>query len=162
MCSKRNFLVELVHSAPLAGSALWVGSLCKCGSLKPCKTDLTHLPGFDPGIGALCKRGNCVMLPGQASTWRCDHFIIILKEILWTKDLKRECHDFYNLKILFNKVEPQFKKRIVNFDVCVVWWCSDEPINSKEYTSFEIGVVTIKISMTKYHHLINCQTYGVF
>ena len=42
-----------------------------------------------------------------------------------------------------------------NFDVCVVW-CSDGPIiNSQEYESFEIYAVTIKISMTEYHHWIN-------
>ena len=40
--------------------------------------------------------------------------------------------------------------------------CSDGPINSQEYKSFEIDVVTIKISMTEYHHLINRQTYGLF
>ena len=27
-------------------------------------------------------------------------------------------------------------KKLLNFDVCVVWWCSDGPINSQEYTSF--------------------------
>ena len=27
------------------------------GQWNPARTDLTHLPGFDPGIGALCKRG---------------------------------------------------------------------------------------------------------
>ena len=34
-------------------------------------------------------------------------------------------------------------------------------MNSQEYKSFEIDTVTIKISMTEYHHLINCQTYNV-
>ena len=32
----------------------------------------------------------------------------------------------------------------------VVWWCSDGPLNSQEYKSFEIYAVTIKISMTEY------------
>ena len=32
-------------------------------------------------------------------------------------------------KTLFNIVEAPFKT-ILNFDVCVVWWCSDGPINS--------------------------------
>ena len=30
--------------------------------------------------------------------------------------------------------------------------CADGPINSQEYKSFEIYAVTIKISMTEYHH----------
>ena len=51
MCSKRNFFLELVRSAPFAGSAPWVGSLCKRGSMKPHKTDLTHLPGSTPESG---------------------------------------------------------------------------------------------------------------
>ena len=33
------------------------------------------------------------------------------------------------------------------------------PINRHEYRSFEIYVVTIKISMTEYHHWINRQAY---
>ena len=48
------------------------------------------------------------------------------------------------LKTLFNIVEAPFKL-FLNFDVCVVWWCSDEQINSQEYSSFEIYAVTIKI-----------------
>ena len=34
-------------------------------------------------------------------------------------------------------------------------------INSQEYKRSEIDAVTIKKSMTEYHHLINCQTYGL-
>ena len=51
------------------------------------------------------------------------------------------------LKTSFNIVEAPFKK-LLNFDVCVVWWCSTGPINSQEYKSFEIYAVSIKISMT--------------
>ena len=29
----------------------------------------------------------------------------------------------------------------LKFDVCVVWWCSDGPINSQEYKSFNIDSV---------------------
>ena len=32
----------------------------------------------------------------------------------------------------------------------------------QEYKSFEIGAVTIKISMTEYHHWINYQAYDLF
>ena len=39
---------------------------------------------------------------------------------------------------------------------------SDGPINSQEYKSSDIGAITIKISMTEYHHLIDRQTYGLF
>ena len=60
---------------------------------------------------------------------------------------------WFNLKTLFNIVEAPLKKKL-NFDVCVVWWCSDGPINSQEY-SFEIYAVSIKVSMTEYHHWIN-------
>ena len=35
-------------------------------------------------------------------------------------------------------------------------------MNSQKHKSFEIDTVTIKISMTDYHHLINRQTYGLF
>ena len=48
--------------------------------------------------------------------------------------------------------------KLLNFDVCVVWWCSDGPINSQEYKRFEMYAVTIKISMTEYHHWINRHT----
>ena len=65
------------------------------------------------------------------------------------------------LKTLFNIVEAPFEK-LLNFDVCVVWWCSDESRNSQEYRSFEIYVVTIKISMTEYHHWINRRAYRLF
>ena len=61
----------------------------------------------------------------------------------------------------FNIVEAPLKKSL-NFDVCVVWLCSDGPINSQEYNNFEIYVVTIKISMTEYLHWINGQAYHLF
>ena len=32
----------------------------------------------------------------------------------------------------------------------------------KEYKSFEIDAVTIKISVIEYHHWINRQAYGLF
>ena len=34
--------------------------------------------------------------------------------------------------------------------------------HSQEYKRFEIDAVTIKISMTEYHHLLNRQAYGLF
>ena len=61
---------------------------------------------------------------------------------------------FWILKTLFNIVEAPLKK-LLNFDVCVVWWCSDGPLNSQEYKIFEIYAVSIKISMTAYHRWIN-------
>ena len=36
------------------------------------------------------------------------------------------------------------KKKKINFDICVVWWCSDGSMNRQEYKSFEIDAVTIK------------------
>ena len=66
-----------------------------------------------------------------------------------------------NIKTLFNIVEAPFKKKL-NFDVCVVWWCSTGPINSQEYNSFEIYTVSFKISMTEYHHWINGLVDHVF
>ena len=44
---------------------------------------------------------------------------------------------------MFNKLEAPFYN-MFNFDVCVVWWCSDGPINSQEYKSFEFYAVIIK------------------
>ena len=47
---------------------------------------------------------------------------------------------------------------MLKFDVegvCVLQCCSDRSINSQEYRSFGIYAVTIKTSMTEYHHLIN-------
>ena len=49
------------------------------------------------------------------------------------------------LKTLLNIVEAPLKKKMLNFDVCVVWWCSDGPLNNQEmqeYKSFEIYAVT--------------------
>ena len=65
------------------------------------------------------------------------------------------------LKTLFNIVEARFKT-LLNFDVCVVWWCSDGYVNSQDYKSSEMYAVTIKISMTEYYHSINCQADGLF
>ena len=65
------------------------------------------------------------------------------------------------LKTLFKIVEASLKKKL-NFDVCVVWWCSDGPINNQKYKNFEIYVVTIKISMTEYHHWINGEAHHLF
>ena len=64
-------------------------------------------------------------------------------------------------KILFNIVEAPLKKLLI-FDVCVVWWCSDGPINSQEYKRFETYAVTMKMSMTEYHHWITGQAYHLF
>ena len=58
------------------------------------------------------------------------------------------------IKTLFNIVEAPLKK-MLNFDVCVAWWCSDGPLNSQEYKSLEIYAVSIKIAMTEHHHWIN-------
>ena len=38
---------------------------------------------------------------------------------------------------LFNIAEAPLKN-LLNFDVCVVWWCSDGQINSQEYKIFEM------------------------
>ena len=39
---------------------------------------------------------------------------------------------------------------------------SKRSINSQEYKSFEIYAVTIKISVTEYHHLINRLAHALF
>ena len=69
---QEKFLLELVRSAPLAGSAPWVGSLCKRGSMKPPQDGSDPPPGFDPGIGALWKRGMC----GSASICYKIHVLV--------------------------------------------------------------------------------------
>ena len=61
---------------------------------------------------------------------------------------------WYCLKTLFNIVEERLKK-LLNFDVSAVKWCSERSINSQECKSYEIDAVTIKKSMTEYHHWIN-------
>ena len=65
------------------------------------------------------------------------------------------------LKTLFNTVEDRLKK-LLNFEVSGVRWRSDGSRYSQEYKSFEIYAATITISMTEYHHWINCQAYGSF
>ena len=46
-------------------------------------------------------------------------------------------HDLsHSLNTLFNFVEAPFK-RLLYFDVYVVWWCSGGPINSQEYKSLK-------------------------
>ena len=77
---------------------------------------------------------------------------------LWKSFCLEAFTSFYAYARLFNIVEAPFKQ-LLNFNGCVVWWCSDGPIYSQEYQSFEINAVTIKISMTEYHHWINGQTY---
>ena len=57
------------------------------------------------------------------------------------------------LKTLFNIVEAPFNFFFELWCLC----CIDGPIHSQEYKSFEIYEVTIKISMTEYHHWINSQ-----
>ena len=59
-----------------------------------------------------------------------------------------------SLKTLFNIVEAPFNFFFLLWCLCCLW-CSDGPINSQEYKSFEIYAVSIKISMTEYHHWIN-------
>ena len=98
-----------------------------------------------------------------------NHWIGLLLEKLNLKHVKdSRCHvnTSHSLKTLFNIVEAPLKK-LLNYDVCVaqymyVWWCSDGPINSQEYKSFVIYAITIKISMTEYHHWINGQVYHLF
>ena len=63
-------------------------------------------------------------------------------------------HEHKALQTLFNIVEAPLKK-LLNCDVCVVWCCSDGPLNSQQHKSFEIYAVSVKISMTEYHHWIN-------
>ena len=85
-----------------------------------------------------------------------DHF-----ESKWSTSRAQKVFDDYflsdrQLKTLFNIVEAPLKKWL-NFDVCIVWWCSDGPLlNSQHwYKSFEIYAVSIKISMIEYHHWID-------
>ena len=76
--------------------------------------------------------------------------------------MKKICLKFILiLKALFNIVEERLKK-LLNFDVCVVQWCSERSINSQECKSFEIDAVTIKKSMTEYHHWINVLAAHLF
>ena len=67
-------------------------------------------------------------------------------------------HQIITLETLFNIAEAPCNF-FWNFVVCVVWWCSDGPINGQEYKSFEMYAVTIEISMTEYHHWINGQDH---
>ena len=80
--------------------------------------------------------------------WHTKHQVIhicspFLKKVLtpeawrWWLALKLQCAGNESLKTLFNIVEARFKS-LLNFDVSVVWWCSDEPINNQEYNSFDI------------------------
>ena len=62
------------------------------------------------------------------------------------------------VKTLFNIVEAPWKSwtlmSVLYDDVH-----ADGPINGQEYNIFDIYAVTIKISMTEYHHWINGQAY---
>ena len=82
----------------------------------------------------------------QSLTWRIVSQWGLQGMVLW------------RLKTLFNIVEAPLKK-LLNFDVCVVWWWHSD---SQEYKSFKIYAVTIKISMTEYHHWINGQPHHLF
>ena len=88
--------------------------------------------------------------------WVCKNLLSKLQT-----DTKQTAYfEVLNFKDIIMEVAPCKKK--LNFDVCLIWWCSDGPINSQKYKSFEIYAVTIKISMTEYHHWINGQTYHLF
>ena len=76
-----------------------------------------------------------------------DKNMILLGEKKIMKNEPPACLYRHALKTLFNIVEAPFNF-FFNFDVRVVWWCSDGPIDSQEYNSFEMYAVTIKISMT--------------
>ena len=56
--------------------------------------------------------------------------------------------------------------KLMNFDICVVYDDVQIDRNNKKKnrntTSFVIYSVTIKISMTEYHHWINGQAYHLF
>ena len=58
---------------------------------------------------------------------------------------------------LCNSVEAPFK-RLLNFNVCVLWWRTDGPMISQEYQSL-CGYYQ---DMTKHHHLKNRQAYHLF
>ena len=58
-------------------------------------------------------------------------------------------HEIRAYKDMCNIVEARSLKKWLNFDVCVVWWCSDGSINNQEYTSYQIDAVSIKISLTE-------------
>ena len=56
-----------------------------------------------------------------------------------------------------NIVEAPFQK-LLNFDVCDVWFMYDDVQKDQQpgiQKIFEIYEVSIKISMTEYHHWIN-------
>ena len=64
------------------------------------------------------------------------------------------------LKTLFNIVEDQCLIFFLFWCLCCMMmfrWVNEQPGIQK----FEISVITIKISMTEYHHWINHQTYGL-
>ena len=61
-------------------------------------------------------------------------------EISWFKDI----------------VEDRFKKLLMSV------LCSEGSVNIQECKSFEIDAVTIKKSMTKYHHWINGLAHHLF
>ena len=52
------------------------------------------------------------------------------------------------LNTLFNIVEAPLKKIVELWSLCCIWWCSDGPLNSQEYKSFEIYAVSISRHMT--------------
>ena len=134
---------------------------------------------FGIGISKLLPSNGNQWFDIWASLWRSDvsfdaqcsifdymhrwkfHLIRIFEGSMNITDLHSSNEKYITLKALFNIVGAPFK-RLLNFDVCVVWWCSDGPINSQEYNIFDIHAVTNKISMTEYHHWINRRAYHLF
>ena len=80
------------------------------------------------------------MLHGRITLEWCNisfiHVGILIVKAKFSKVYMLGCL-FLRLKSLFNIVEAPFEK-LWNFDVCVVWWCSDGPVNSQEYKSFKL------------------------
>ena len=93
--------------------------------------------------------------------WESNNKEKVRRDVIWipwhAHPIENECKTvaLCRLKTLFNIVEAPFIKLFMNFDVCVVWLCSDGSLNRQEYKSFEIYAVSIKKSMTEYHHWIN-------
>ena len=75
----------------------------------------------------------------QRNIKRWDQKITLLWEGFVISDLfitKFHCHHSYILKTL-TLWRLDLKNKKFNFDICVVWWCSDRSINRQEYKDFK-------------------------
>ena len=74
-----------------------------------------------------------------------------------------KCFSFQHIHVLFNIYwEARLKRKMLNFAVCVVWWCSDGSINSQEKQKFKFMRSLSMSIFTSLKHLMMLLKWNFF